>query len=382
MSPFTATVSFVNFKCKRKFAALREEGVCVRVMGTRVVGLLVGAALLGSFAGASAALAQSAPPPDPEIVTLPVNVFIVGDTSSVLARDPTFSSPTDLLGVPGEQARQLVARALAGVNRMWDRCAVRFEQNTLGVVAARRLVLPGGRTLLQERKEFRSYFQILPRLANEELPSGVRVYRAINLFFVDALPGVRGRGTRPTGAEATVSVVVWRSLGVIPSRTIAHEFGHNLGLAHVERSEDRDNVMVSGGRGRRLNPEQCREARLWARALNRSARPRILSLSAPERVPVGEELALRVVFRDLDRDLAFAVVESLAVEEGSGVLRSRSRLFTPDVKGSAVGLLTLRARCREPGLLRLRVLLLDELSERASASLLLRCVREDMESLE
>ena len=350
----------------------------MRAMRTGVLRAFVAAALLGSPAGAVAAFAQASPPPEPEILTLPVNVFIVGGTPSVLARDPTFSSPTDLLGALSERAQQLVGFALERVNRIWSRCALRFERNAFGVVAAQRLVLPGGQTLLRKRKEFRSYFRILPRLANEALPSSTRVYRAINLFFVDALPeNVRGWGSFPTLTEATVSVVVWRSLGNVPSRTIAHEFGHNLNLIHVERSEDRDNLMVSGGRGRRLTPEQCREARLWAQVLNRSSRPRILSLSAPEEVPVGKEFSIAVVFRDLDRDLAFAIVGSLAVEEGPGVLRPRSRLFTPDVKGSAVGLLRLRVRCREPGLLPLQVLLLDELGEKVSGSLRVRCVEEE-----
>lgn len=337
------------------------------------IGGRLAAVLLGSLMAAPIAFAQPNPPM-PEILTLPVNAFIVGGTSSVLEQDSIFSSPAALLGTPGEMARQLVGLAFQSVNRIWDDCAVRFEPQILAVVAAQRIALPGGQTLLQRRKEFRSYLQVLPRLANEALPSGMRVYRAINLFFVDALPNVQGLGSFPTTTEATISVVVWHSLGFIPSRTIAHEFGHNLGLVHVDEAEDRDNLMVTGGRGRRLTPVQCDQARLWAHALNRSSRPQILGLTAPEQVPLGEEFSITVVFRDLDRDLAFAVLQALTAEGTHESLEPQSRLVTPDVKGKAVGVFQVQARCREPGPQILQVVLLDELGESASGSLHVLCV--------
>ncbi len=345
--------------------------------GFRRMGL---SALLGLLVVGGAALLASAQPvsdldrdreASEDWITVPVNVFIVGGTPSPLARDPSFAAPGAWLGTPSGLARQLVALALERVNRTWAVCSLRFEQNVLAVVAAQRLALPSGRTLLQERKEFASYYRALPLLANRALPSGERVYRAINLFVVDALVDVLGLGALPSARrDARISLVAWRSLGRIPTRTIAHEFGHNLGLFHSDLS---GNLMVSGGRGRALTPEQCRRARLFARDLNWSMRPQILDLTFPGRVPVGSEFAVSVVFRDPDRDVAFAILSRVEMQPSPGVLKPVARVFTPDVKGRISGTFRLTARCSQEGRVVWEVLVVDELGKNTAKTVSVEC---------
>ena len=326
--------------------------------------------------------ARSAPEGGPERLAVCLNVFIVGGTSSFLARDPQFPSEEALLGRPGSAAQSLVPLALRRVNEVWGQCALGMALNVFAVVAADRVVLPGGRTLLERRSDFRLglsvYGNALKILANEALPSSTRVYRCLNLFLLDRLPpGVLGIAELPVTRSSVIGAVAWRLPSSIPVEVIAHELGHLLGLRHAS---DRGNLMFpTVSNGFDLTEAQCRRARAQAKELDKSRRPQILQVIAPGEVPVGGEIRIALLFRDPDEDLAFAALGRVEPDLGAGVLRSTSRVFTPDVKGSSTGAFTLSARCREPGPQLLQVVLVDELGEIATDSVTVRCVEASPE---
>jgi hypothetical protein len=300
-----------------------------------------------------------------------LNIFIVGGTASFLARNPEFPTPEALLGRPGEQANLRIPPTIQRVNDVWSQCHIGFALNVVAVVAADRLILSGDRTFLERRQNFASYPNALRVLANRALPSLERVYRCLNLFIVDRLPGfILGIAELPVRPGSVIGAVQWRLPSETPVETIAHELGHNLGLQHVG---DRENLMfpiISGGFD--LTARQCRTARAQARNLQTGRPPQILDLIALEEIPVGGKGEILIIFRDRDLDLAVVGVGQARLVDGRLALLPDRRI-TPDVKGSITGVIRVPVRCGAAGRLWVSLFLIDELGRSARASLELSC---------
>jgi hypothetical protein len=106
-------------------------------------------------------------------------------------------------------------------------------------------------------------FEAIPNAINgkhEEL-SGVENYdeKKINLFLVQSLNGINGLALRKAN-----SAMVSDFTSVNDYRTTAHEFGHLLGLGHVD-SEDR--LMARGRNGELLSSEEILIVREEAKEL-------------------------------------------------------------------------------------------------------------------
>ena len=141
--------------------------------------------------------------------------------------------------VPPQRDEASVKRAVQAANATWAQAGIRFD---LQSTDKKTTSAPGGRDVLTDA----DYFALV-----REFPAK----RAVSLIFVSKLQSSDGGLSNEAQRAALLPALNDKLSG----QFLAHEFGHLLGLGHVENQSW--NVMAPGlGERNKLNPSQVQKS--------------------------------------------------------------------------------------------------------------------------
>lgn len=237
---------------------------------------------LHSKATATISFRVEARPTDVSIdrLKIGINMFIIDDGVTGLAREAQFEDDQAILGEPVAEVKEEVEKkGMPTLNRIWGQCEISFETRFIKVVRPGSLRLKDGRTLDEifvtsgglthmdiDLTPFKDVLSALDRALRKE---GLQVAAdSISVFVVGANPigrDVWAGGFAPLGER--YHVVYWPGMTMYSARgifkVVAHESGHNFGLLHThedgipETDNDRINLMTPSGAGEHLVQAQC-----------------------------------------------------------------------------------------------------------------------------
>lgn len=149
-----------------------------------------------------------------------------------------------LTGTPGSERREDDAlRLIANANRIWHQANITFALQT---VAYHPITSDDRRAFERDPHTFITQSETYDPTA-------------ANLYLTRTLNGINGLAYGGTNAIAVADFT-----STLDYRTLAHEFGHLLGLPHVPNTEQ---LMSSGATGTDLSLEEIATARVSAKSL-------------------------------------------------------------------------------------------------------------------
>ena len=255
---------------------------------------------------------------------IPLNFFILDDGVTSLAEGAVFIDD-NILGVPAPKVSEAVRdKVIPGLTGIWDQCAIEFKLVNVWVVRPGSLEISGGtleerlftdqqgRRVIRHGRETGDALRQATfkwwKASQQQAPSAGSAFNVL-ITGAGILSQHDGLSIESEGFSESVwptyAVVRWGGLldNVMPKQmisTLAHELGHNVGLAHPGEDELADslsdpmNLMLGSGVSPQpranLVESQCQRAQ----ANYANLKEKLASQSNHEAQPSAEEAGATV----------------------------------------------------------------------------------------